>query len=154
MMFSVVSFAAEQAPEPASETILQKVGVNDAIQNQVASLIEKSISAAEKTGEFLQEELPLLAKEFLTWKFYYAVFWGSVWVVFSLVFFISSAIMVYGVCRWKWEGEAIIVAVMVAAFGCIPLGAGLVHATDAIQIKVAPKVYLIEWAADKAKGRN
>jgi len=145
LMLTSLSVWAVSSEPPPEQTALQQVGVNDAIQTQLAELIKKSINAAEKTGEFLQKELPDVIKQFLLWKFWEALAIG----VFGLLVFLPISLWVIYKDYRSWDVGAGI------AFGSISavtaLLVGFCALLEALKIHIAPKVYLLEWAATQVR---
>lgn len=131
--------------------------LQDKVYNWVAS-------TAETIGDWTSKEVPLFITEFLTWRF-----WESMIGIFQygggLVIFIIL------LCGWyKFGHKALLTyqkehpsdcADMIAyIFGIIVLGIGLLcifanfpteNIKTCIQIKVAPKVYLVEEAIKLTK---
>lgn len=148
MVFSLMAFA-EESP-PTEKTVLEKVGVSQSIQDQVAVIIQKSITVAEKTGEFLVTEVPDVVKQFLTWKFWEAVIWTVTWSFLGLLLVGGGIYFFLKDFLNDFQGWGIFGALPVA-FGGISLIGAVEYGMVALQIYIAPKVYLLEWAADHLK---
>lgn len=129
--------------------------MQDTLQQQVFDYIK---SAAEKIGEFAANEIPPFVEEFLTWKFWEAsieaAFWGIpvlvslVWLIFYCKKTFHWAVEMdknsksYDSC-WILIPVVSTCAAIAMFFLCAPYS----QIKDMIQIKVAPKVYLLEQAA-------
>lgn len=123
------------------------------LQQQVFEYIKK---AAEKIGDFTQREIPPFIEEFLQWKFVEnAVYVGfgitALFVVFcglkcwskrkssgkmhgdEDIFFVAASI-IYGLLTIAVTGGALVPLIL-----------------EMIQIKIAPKVFLLETAAEYLK---
>lgn len=57
------------------------------LETNLAELVKKSIEVAEKTGEFVVDQAPLLIKEFYTWH------------IVSSIFFIGIGIFIWILCK-------------------------------------------------------
>ncbi len=115
-------------------------------------------TAAKNIGDFAQEQIPPFIHEFLQWKFLEAAIDISCWVAFwsgPVVAVLIAALI--GRKRLKKDGYAD--EHTQGLFGCAGTVLGLIlifgaisfpskQIKDMIQIKVAPKVYLVEKAAE------
>jgi len=64
----------------------------DNLENQLAKVVEKSLQLAEKTGDFVIEQAPLLLQEFYMWR----TIQSCVWICFSIIlYFIVINILKY-----------------------------------------------------------
>ena len=113
-------------------------------------------NAANQIGDFAKEEIPPFINEFLTWRFIDMAIdaaWSVVYIVPALIFFIF-----YCKKTWAWsekhmkesDGASIFIAIIptVAAFINIIVAFPLDEIKTMVKIKAAPKVYLIEEAAN------
>jgi hypothetical protein len=115
-------------------------------------------SAAQQVGEFASKEIPPFVHEFLQWKFYEAVFDASTG------FLVEACFIALLCCTKKMVAWAKVHSKQ--SFGtsyCAPIliwcaavpGFFIVfpdrEIKDMIQIKIAPKVYLVEKAAEILK---
>lgn len=116
--------------------------MNDELQKALAAMLSKTTSAVEAGVGFLQAELPDVIQQLLMWNMVKSAVFFSLWLGLSvlLVWFARRA--------WR-NGEVEVVAFAGggATFAVIFLLGNL----DWLQILVAPKVYLIEYAASLAK---
>ena len=119
----------------------------------LAAILEKAMATAEKTGTFLQEQAPDVVQQLLTWKL-------AEYAICTVVFAACCVGGVYLLCKvansiskkgghedtWEFVGA------LVGIFTTIPAGIATVHhGLVALQIWLAPKVYLIEYAASLVK---
>ncbi len=123
--------------------------MNEQLQEALASLLSKTVSGIDAGTAFLQTELPDVIQQLLVWK---AAVSGM-----SMIGFFALAYAIYRLNKWQmhyWNGvlehdelldhpEAIFNLFQIAWL--IPL----VHlwSIDWLQIWLAPKIYLIEYAA-------
>lgn len=119
-------------------------------------------TTAEQIGDFAAKEIPPFITEYLTWKFWENVLhiglYGFAAVVFGLLLFGA-----YKVVRWIWVRNfggddfvsylstiaLIIVTIVYSVNLCINFPTQ--NLLDCVKIKIAPKVYLIEKAAELLK---
>lgn len=113
----------------------------------------REIYGASKTGivkavDFAQEQTPLVVQEFLAWKFAQA----TIWTVVSVIGLIVLGYIIKKCHDWLEEsgGGSIIgvifggvLFVMVVFMGLIP------NVEQMVKVKVAPRVYIIEWVSDQ-----
>lgn len=68
--------------------------MNENLENQLAKVIEKSLSLAEKTGEFVIEQAPDLLREFYVWHISkYSI---GIFLSFLLAFFVYRLSYLFG----------------------------------------------------------
>lgn len=115
------------------------------------------IYGASKTGivkavDFAQEQAPLVVQEFLQWKFAQSV----IYVIIALIS-IGVLAWIFAQSR-KWASEnndgsevfawfgmfiSLVVSVVVVFSVLVP------NVEQMVKVKVAPRVYLIEWVSDQ-----
>jgi hypothetical protein len=125
------------------------------LQNKVVQWIE---SSAQAIGDFAVKEIPPFIHEYLQWKFVEALSKGGICFTLACIisFFLYKGIRKVG--NWFTSEEC--------DPGVIFLGVGVIiglvanirlfiysctNLLDSLQIKLAPKVYLIEKAAELIK---
>jgi hypothetical protein len=109
-----------------------------------------------KAVDFAQEQAPMVVQEFLTWKFAQSVIWTTVCVI-SLV----ALVVFFLKCKKLAESDSsedvigffgvivcIIAFICVCAYGVIP------NVEQMVKVKVAPRVYIIEWVSDQVQGNH
>lgn len=119
------------------------------LQKALADLLNGSIAALKQGAIFMQEQLPDVIRQLLIWK----ATQSGIWFAAFLALLVLS---IWAIRRfWAWmkaEGAEELVAVVT-----VPLFAGAVAVVEMIcnldwlQIIIAPKVYLIEYAAHVLK---
>lgn len=147
------------------------------LNEALVTIIQKTQGAVESGVSFLSEQIPDVIQQLLMWKFYEAI----VWSIFGLLLFIVGVVLVskgvYHILQYnKWysiwrnnvgnlEKEASlkykehetkvmlygIPGVLMSLVGTIGLNRSIVNGMEALQIYIAPKVWLIEYAASLAK---
>ena len=132
--------------------------VANVLDQQLANMINKAMQGAEQAGEFLVSEIPEVVTQLLMW---HAVS-GLVWAIIGLLG-ITIALFIVRPNLWKEDGKMYdtrkseptgtcvwrcILCIIIGFFG---FGNFFANFMTPIQIWVAPKVWLIEYAASLAK---
>jgi len=117
--------------------------MNEKLENLLAQIVEKAMEAAEKTGEFIIEQAPLLLQEFYRWHLIKNVLALIVW-------FIISSISIWGFVKlFKFIKKEDTAMYPVLMFFIFPFGFGFYGLYESIYnilyITIAPKLYLIEY---------
>lgn len=126
--------------------------MNEQLQNALALILGKTVTAAQAGAEFLMAELPDVIHQLLIWK---AIMSG----LQSLLAITLTVVGVYGYYRlFKWDmknssyGEKGFPSFLGGIAGVAVLtAAGFLFSMDWLQILIAPKIYLIEYAASLTK---
>lgn len=120
----------------------------------LAAILEKAMATAEKTGTFLQEQAPDVVQQLLTWKLVqYSVSAVVCFIAFFLLAYLASKTL-----KSLGEEDSYFVTWQPPVLAASGVGALVVsisaanNALTAMQIWLAPKVYLIEYAANLVKG--
>lgn len=121
------------------------------LDTAMQDLITKTVAAAETAGDFVVQEAPIVVEQLLAWNF-----------AFSLIWFIGGATMfmitvIYTALFWrkKWHqgddelmgGLGIALPVVSTAIATFLVCCNLTW----LKIAIAPKLYLLEYAADLIK---
>lgn len=125
--------------------------MNDEMQKALADILSKTLRGVESAGDFLMSQIPEVIQQLLL---YHAV------KSFLLMLFclLTGSLIMFCACRlekrWKKEGEWVNQGTAfffggIATFCCI---AGVFFNMQWLQIWLAPKLYLIEYAAKLVKG--
>lgn len=142
--------------------------MNEQLQAALADLLGKANSGIDAGTSFLQAQLPDVIQQFLTWKLISASLTS---VVLSLVV-IALAIGIKRIFRhgaaqskdtserqkasiayisdFDWFGHGLMIFACSGAASLLGF-IGFIKFMTALQILIAPKVYLIEYAASLAK---
>lgn len=122
--------------------------MNTNLINQVNPLIADLHEWAKQGMEFTKEQAPLVVQEFLNWSF-----WSD--AILAVVSFVLMVVLIYLLKRFWNSIEDELGAGLFQIFGIIIsvvfccLFISCIH--DLVKIKLAPRVYLIEWVADQMK---
>lgn len=126
-------------------------------------MIEWIEAAGQKIGDFATQEIPPFIHEYLNWKFWEAIVNASIgffFVILGLIWFIFFCKKVF---KWSIQKDSkgydtawtlIPTASCVLAMCGIIFGFPYAPIKDIIQIKVAPKVFLIEKASSILKDKQ
>lgn len=133
--------------------------MNEQTVNLINQILKKSIEIAEKTGTFAVEQFPDIMQQLLLWKgvgsFLIWFFMGLFLTVANILFFIKIEL------PWlngkgldneyysnRWEYGPVISINIVLLFSSVMF---LVYELTWLQILIAPKLYLLEYAATLIK---
>jgi hypothetical protein len=122
------------------------------LQDQVLEWIS---STAEKIGDFATTQIPPFINEYLTWKFTEALVTTSYVGGLLTILFVTFCLYIKRLVKWAKESSYdtdgvswIVPSILtVVTIGIIIGNFPIDEIKTMIQIKVAPKVYLIESAA-------
>lgn len=124
--------------------------MNENLQNTVNEVLLNLIGGVTQAKDFILGELPDVVQQLLAWKM-----WES------LIYFVASWIFVLLMIwywRWvykswdrlykiDWEEPAVGAGIIVSLICAAVFAFGAVTNWDWLQIMIAPKVYLLEYAA-------
>lgn len=122
--------------------------MNDQLQTALADIIGKTTNAISTGVSFLQAELPDVIHQLLMWKAVQSgVFFAALLLLFALGVWSASKVFRHGQ-KEGYGAEAFAMFPGAFAAGCL---IAVFHNLAWLQIIIAPKVYLIEYAASLAK---
>ena len=128
--------------------------MNETLQKAVAVMIEKAVSGVDTAMNFLVAEIPDVIHQLLVWNLVKSV----VTVVACLAVLFGIYLVVRFINKKAEESEhsdhfpTVIEGVLLGGLGGVPCVLGISHYTlNALQIWLAPKVWLIEYAAKLVK---
>lgn len=125
--------------------------MNDQLQKALADLLAKANQGIDAGSTFLQAQLPDVIQQLLVWKAVYSVlsFVGAMSLAGAVLY------LYYRLYRWwmslskRGDHPEIMFVLLTAFLWTLVIG---MFSLDWLQILIAPKVYLIEYAASLAKG--
>lgn len=128
---------ADPSPTPA-----------DKLQSALADAVTKSIQAAGDATDFLIGQLPDVIKQFLMWKMVESIAWNVVSVigVLAMIAIVRKFLAKGRQTKWDWEDRLFPFAIGSFLFCFVIAISTFNFNLDWLQIWVAPKVYLIEYA--------
>ena len=112
------------------------------LEEQLSIILEKSLDIAEKSGEFIIEQAPLLLQEFYQWHTVSHIM-GSLLFLLTLIPFIIFYKKAYCGSDSDLFEEAMSVLFGILSF--ITIIISIVNIYQLAFITVAPKLYLIEY---------
>ena len=128
--------------------------MNEQLQQALAALLNKTVSGIEAGASFLQAELPDVIQQLLTWKLAQASVMAAACVLGIIISFLLLRLVAKHTDNdqiLSIEGGGIPTAIMAISLGGFSVARLSSWGSDAIQIWLAPKIYLIEYAASLAK---
>ena len=119
--------------------------VNNGADAVLAEILKTALDVAQKTGTFLSNQLPDVIQQLVKWKVFEAITYITILTLLS----VASITLMIAMNRKKWFSvdsrvPLTILSFIFVAFLCIPL---LTYVLTLIKITVAPKVWLLEYAA-------
>jgi phosphatidylserine synthase len=125
--------------------------MNEELQNALAEILNKTVDGMTAAGAFLESEIPEVIMQLLRWRMAESLLMTAVWIVFAWLCvggFRKAANL-----NWEdaSEKEQTFAGMRVVASLCLLLPLAMEFGYDWLQIWLAPKVYLIEYAANLAK---
>lgn len=139
--------------------------MNEQLQQAVTTLIEKSLRAFEQGADFMAAEIPDVVHQLLLWHITLSAVCMSAWVLLIIGIVVGNIYQYRwwfneqvtwktywgGTCTGtRWErNHTPAIANMFQVLWVIPLSA--LFSIEWLQILIAPKVWLIEYAAGMIK---
>lgn len=142
--------------------------MNEELQTAVSSLINKALDGVDATTGFLQAEIPEYLYQLLLWYgvksfvlggLYLAI--SAIWIYFGVIkpvkmiskglskgeenFFVTTSY------NRGFETSGAEIALFANIFLIIPIVASISHLMTGVQIWIAPKVWLFEYASSLVK---
>lgn len=122
--------------------------MNDDLQEALAEILNKTTQGVEAGVGFLQRELPEVIQQLLVWHMVKSA-------VTCLFFLTATCALAYGTARmWKWclsEDDGSQVLCVFPGLAVLVSGYLTLASNSWLQILIAPKLYLIEYAASLVK---
>ena len=121
---------------------------------QLAEILKKGLEAAEKTGNFVVEQAPDLIQQLIVWKTceYIFLIIISIAFMFSLYKWHKSAMKRYDDFDGFYIKTEFFIYCIYAIVVILIFGIGLFQSFfNLLQILLAPKIWLIEYAANLIK---
>lgn len=141
--------------------------MNEQLQQALTAILNKTMSGVDAGVNFLSAEIPDVIHQLLLWKMVYSLLifiGGSILLIITVVFVYKQTRRVkkqddrsYPTYKanlsFDSSGEVHPGILAVIIGGCFGAGFGIGGMTDLtwLQIWIAPKIYLIEYAASLAK---
>lgn len=132
--------------------------MNDQMQQALVAILNKTMSGIEEGTSFLRAELPDVIHQLLAWKLASSLLAMLIGIIVIFVYwrlvraFMKSEIDSALKASWGYPTAPVFAGLVIG--GCVSavsLIVTLIYGFTALQIALAPKVYLIEYAASLAK---
>lgn len=120
--------------------------MNEQLQAALATLLGKTIDGIDSSVAFVQSELPDVIQQLLTWYMVVNAIYAIIAIAIPFIY--------YKLARAAYikMNEDIEAGVIISMVGIIPAIASLILINvEWLQIIIAPKIWLIEYAASLAK---
>ena len=115
--------------------------MNEQLQEALTTLLDKSLNAVD----FMVAELPEVIQQLLVWKMWESAIWSFLGITLAMIISIGTCLLYKkdeSSESYMWFPIGTVLALIAIAAMCD---------FDWLQILIAPKVYLIEYAASLAK---
>lgn len=142
-------------PQETINTVL--IDILKGAKDASSEIYGASKAGIVKAVDFAQEQAPMVVQEFLTWKFAHSVIWTIVGVI-ALIALVVAFLKFKKLARDSDSGGDIIgffgMVGCVIAFLCVCGSNVIPNVEQMVKVKVAPRVYIIEWVSDQVQGKN
>ena len=129
-----------------------KEELKDALQDKTLNIINWLEGAIKTSTDFASEQIPLFIQELLHYNFVMSLSWFILGIVGVITMVIGAILLI------KWANKNFHVRDDACYFGLIFLSLGFVCSSlmvfnnlDWIKIKLAPRVYLMEYVKENLK---
>jgi len=135
--------------------------MNEQLQSALVSIIEKATTGIDAGVSFLSSEMPDVISQLIMWKMSYYSFYFVLGVILIITSILISKSMIKGRKNkdesiW-WDGRygmsegGIFAAIVCAVAFSLGLIMAISNLTIIMQISIAPKIWLLEYAASLVK---
>jgi len=123
---------------------------NNILEKALVDILQKATAGVEKGVDFLHAEIPVVIEQLLMWHMWSSIITNLIWLTICIILYI----VVYKFYKrgnlkndidYYLGGSAICIVTTIILL-CV------IFNTTWLQILIAPKVYLIEYAAGLSKG--
>lgn len=124
--------------------------MNEQLQNTVNEILQKAISAAMAGADFLANQIPDVLQQLLLWNLSQNLALGAIFATSAgtILTFLYKDVKKCWSDRLTDEVGAFLIAVF---GGMAPMAASCLCFLNALKIWIAPKVWLLEYAASLVK---
>ena len=111
------------------------------LEKQLSTILEKALDVAEKSGDFVIEQAPLLLQEFYQWHIASHIMGACLFIVPLIIF-----ICFYKKAEWDYTDTfPEIMCIIFGVISAVTIITSMVSMYNLVFIYVAPKLYLIEY---------
>lgn len=123
--------------------------MNEQLQTALAEMLGKANSGIDAGATFLQAQLPDVIHQLLVWKATVSIIWFSLAVIALL----GGLVLLY---KWCWSSDSLdsddkAFMTMICSIPGLIISIVIAENLEWLQILIAPKIYLIEYAVSLAK---
>lgn len=138
-----------------NKTDVAVAGGIETLQASLVNIINQATTGVQAGMNFLSEQMPDVIHQLLVWKLTQNLFWFVILSIFTILLFTFCYKMIKaGQKKKDYNADGYYFAgFMIGIVGCGTLIASLVSINEALLIWLAPKIYLIEYAAKLIKGK-
>lgn len=129
--------------------------MNTNLTQVVIETIEESKKVLGDGFDFAKEQTPLLIREFLVWRFWEHFILAVALAVVAVIAWVWVARLINKGSKWwsDWDVFAGLLTGLAVLISVISTVGAIHNGLQVVKIKVAPRVYLVEFAADTIKGK-
>ncbi len=129
--------------------------MNEELQKALAEFVRATLAGFKTGKDFVVAEAPDVIQQLIRWNFWSHVFWAVVFTVVALAVWRLAVVRMMQIRAAKdqaydrdnYTAGAVACGGVVGIFSCL----ALYNTQEALQIYIAPKVWLIEWAMEMLK---
>lgn len=129
----------------------QTTQLQDKASEVLVNMIDITVKSMNDVIEFGKQQIPEVIHQLLLWQLTSSILWIVVGIVLALIGIWWCGKVNKWVAKSSDNGPAHIGTVILFALSAWAI---ISNSLDALQIWVAPKVYLIQYAADLVKGSH
>lgn len=111
----------------------------------VAAVLSKALEVANTTGEFVVEQAPDVVNQLVS---YYTALYGAGLIAGIVLLTLAIILFIKGWRNNEWEDVRVVLSLFLAMPG---LALGIVNTLSLLKIMLAPKIWLMEYAASLIK---
>jgi len=129
--------------------------MNTNLTEKLTVLVDYATDLAKTGADFTKEQAPLVVNEFLTWSFFHSCFMAGFYLGICLIaWFILYRFFGKAVNNSKHtDGFSLPAWCFILMFTVFPVLGCVSNILESVKIKVAPRIYMIEWVSDQIKGQ-
>lgn len=126
--------------------------MEEELQSKLTSILNWVEETAKVTEGFVIEQTPLYIQELLAWNFWHSLIWFCIGVLLIVNGIMWIAKLLNNCKEWENNDDfpKFVVSIVLIIFGVIGIPI-IAHNFEWLKIAVAPRVFLLEYAAQAVK---
>ena len=127
--------------------------MNEEIQQRITKYLDAIEASAQGAGDFVSEQAPMVAQEYLAWVFWSSALGAVGLMVAGVTGLVFSVLFLKQFLKNKEfieHPEAMLTAIPIIIAG-LAVGVGLQNAGTALKVSVAPRVVLLEKVSELSR---